>query len=55
MIPTFVAAVEGADRLALALEARHYRQRRLRSVPRFHPAGVMIGLAVVAIACFVRS
>jgi energy-coupling factor transporter transmembrane protein EcfT len=55
LIPTFVATVERADRLALALEARHHRQRPVRSGARFHPAGVLVGLAVVAVACFVRS
>jgi energy-coupling factor transport system permease protein len=55
MVPTLVAALERADRVALALEARHYR---VRPAPRRGPAppvAVAFGVTLAAVALLWRG
>src|SRR5437879_13742775 len=46
LVPTLVCALERADRVALALDARHYRARPLPPAPRRPRRWGAIGLAL---------
>jgi len=54
LVPTLVAAVERAERTAMALEARHYRLRPLRGAAYARRA-VALGVALAAVALLWRG
>lgn len=53
-IPALVGALERAERVALSLEARHYRSRRVPAA-RLQPLAGLAGLAVAGTALFLRG
>lgn len=55
LIPTLVAALERADRVALALEARHYRLREIPPGTRGSIAGRVAGWGLFGLALLWRS
>jgi energy-coupling factor transporter transmembrane protein EcfT len=55
MVPVMVSALERADRVALALEARHYRLRPLPAAGRAHPGAVLGGAALAGVALLWRG
>jgi energy-coupling factor transport system permease protein len=55
VVPTMVAALERADRVALALEARHYRLRPVPARERARPIAVAAGAALAGIALLWRG
>jgi len=54
LVPALTGALERAERVALALEARHYRLRRVQ-VPRAHRGWQGAGLALAALSLFWRG
>jgi energy-coupling factor transport system permease protein len=53
-IPTLVGALEHAERVALTLEARHYRVRPLPAGPRPHPGWRALGWGLAGAALLWR-
>jgi len=54
LVPALTGALERAERVALALEARHYRQRPA-VVPPMHPVWVLAGMALALAALLWRG
>ena len=54
-VPTLVAALERADRVALALEARHFRARSVPPAPVRSRAGALFGLGLALVALLWRG
>lgn len=54
-IPAVVGALESAERLALALEARHYRVRPVGRGAPSHPLAIAAGWGLVLVSLFFRN
>jgi energy-coupling factor transporter transmembrane protein EcfT len=54
LIPSLIAALERADRTALALEARHYRMRPIPGRARGEGGGAVAAMALAGTALFWR-
>ncbi len=54
-IPTLIAAIESADRLALALEARHYRLRPTPDELRIPGWAAGVSIAIVLVSLLTRG